>query len=96
MIEVKEITNIYQTIWLIKGTDTLHREDGPAIEWDGGTKEWWINGKRHREDGPAVIYWHGLKEWCLNNNLYTKEEWFNNLTEEQQAKALYSEFFIKG
>ena len=23
----------------------LHREDGPAIIWDNGFKEWWINGK---------------------------------------------------
>ena len=22
----------------------LHREDGPAIEWDSGAKEWWLNG----------------------------------------------------
>ncbi len=20
----------------------LHREDGPAVEWDDGSKEWWI------------------------------------------------------
>lgn len=24
--------------------DVLHREDGAAIEWDNGTKEWWLNG----------------------------------------------------
>ena len=23
---------------------SLHMEDGPAIEWNGGTKEWWVNG----------------------------------------------------
>jgi hypothetical protein len=22
-----------------------HRTDGPAIEWDSGSKEWWLNGK---------------------------------------------------
>ena len=32
----------------------LHREDGPAIEWSFGTKEWWVAGNRHRLDGPAV------------------------------------------
>ena len=24
----------------------LHREDGPAIEFYNGDKEWWINGKQ--------------------------------------------------
>ena len=23
----------------------LHREDGPAVEWVDGSKEWYINGK---------------------------------------------------
>lgn len=27
----------------------LHREDGPAIEWDNGDKEWWVNGERITE-----------------------------------------------
>jgi hypothetical protein len=22
-----------------------HRTDGPAIEWDSGSREWWLNGK---------------------------------------------------
>jgi len=25
--------------------DKFHREDGPAIEWTDGEKEWWFNGK---------------------------------------------------
>ena len=24
-----------------------HREDGPAVEYSNGDKEWWINGKQH-------------------------------------------------
>ena len=28
--------------WYINGE--LHREDGPAIEYRGGSKEWWLNG----------------------------------------------------
>jgi hypothetical protein len=31
-----------------------HLEDGSAIEYSHGTKEWWINGELHREDGPAI------------------------------------------
>jgi hypothetical protein len=29
--------------------DKLHREDGPAIEWDNGNKYWYLNGKQLTE-----------------------------------------------
>lgn len=45
----------------------LHREDGPAVEYATGQKEWWINGERHREDGPAVLHANGSKSWYRNN-----------------------------
>ena len=32
----------------------LHRDNGPAIEWEDGTKEWYIDGNIHRENGPAI------------------------------------------
>lgn len=48
--------------WTNKHGD-LHRLDGPAIESNNGTKEWFVNGVRHRVDGPAVEYASGLKEW---------------------------------
>ena len=53
----------------------LHREDGPAREWDNGSKEWCINGKLHREDGPAVEWHGGDKWWCLNDKSYSEKEW---------------------
>ena len=45
--------------------DQLHREDGPAIEWADGSKEWYRNGQLHREDGPAIEYKSGTEEWYL-------------------------------
>ena len=27
----------------------LHREDGPAIEWADGYKDWYLNDKRYSE-----------------------------------------------
>ena len=27
-----------------------HREDGPAAEYSGGTKGWYLNGKYYHED----------------------------------------------
>ena len=47
-----------------------HRENGPAIEFNNGTKEWYLNGKRHRVDGPAYDHQNGYKEWYVNNKLH--------------------------
>ena len=43
-----------------------HREHGPAIVYEDGTREWFLNGIRHRADGPAVVYTSGTREWYLN------------------------------
>ena len=51
----------------------LHREDGPAIEWADGGKEWLLNGKLHREDGPAIEWSCGRKEWYLNGKLHPED-----------------------
>ena len=67
----------------------LHREDGPAIEWLHGDKEWFINGERHREDGPAVEGANGHKAWYINGERHREDgpayeganghkEWFIN------------------
>ena len=53
----------------------LHREDGPAIECDNGSKWWCLNGKRHREDGPAFEGVSGYKAWWLNGEELTEAEW---------------------
>ena len=45
-------TNSYGTKrWFLNGS--LHREDGPAIEYADGDKSWFLNNKLHRKDGPA-------------------------------------------
>lgn len=41
-----------------------HREDGPAIEYVNGDKEYYINGKHHRTDGPALEY-SEYKDWRI-------------------------------
>jgi hypothetical protein len=40
------------------------------IEWDRGSKYWYVNGKRHRLDGPAVEYSNGDKAWYFENKLH--------------------------
>lgn len=44
----------------------LHREDGPAVEFSNGNREWWQNGQLHREDGPAIERLNGYKAWWLH------------------------------
>ena len=57
--------------WFLDGT--LHREDGPAIEYANGTKWWWLNGKRHRKDGPAYEDANGTKCWYINGKLHRED-----------------------
>ena len=74
--------------WFLNGR--RHRKDGPAIEYPNGTKEWLLNGELHREDGPAAEYNNGTKRWYLNDKRFSKGEWFEQLTEEQQEKLLFN------
>ena len=83
----------------------LHREDGPAVEWRSGSKEWFINGTRHREDGPAICGSHGYKCWYINGKRHRVDgpaqiyengdkAWYINgeeVTEEQHEKLTKKE-----
>jgi hypothetical protein len=72
----------------------LHRVGGPAIEYVNGNKFWFQNGERHRIDGPAIEYHYGDKDWYIRNKFYhNKEDFFNALTDEEKAIALFSEDF---
>jgi hypothetical protein len=67
----------------------LHREDGPAVEWKSGIKEWYINGERHREDGPAIDCSDGSKTWYLNGIYYSsEEEWQQEVTRLKLKRIL--------
>jgi hypothetical protein len=46
----------------------LHCDDGPAIIWNKGIEEWYLDGLRHREDGPAVKAPDGYEEWWINGS----------------------------
>jgi len=63
--------------WYKKGK-LLHRENGPAVEFDNGTKYWLINNQYHRVDGPAREYYSGVKEWFLFDKEYLEEEYLNH------------------
>jgi len=97
MIEVHMETDKYGNRYWYNQNGLLHREDGPAVEWIDGTKEWYRNGLLHREDGPASEWADGTKEWYRNGWLHredgpasewadgTKEWWLNGekVTEEE-------------
>ena len=68
--EVYEVTvgcagDIY---WRQDGS--LHRANGPAIEWSDGAKSWMQNGQHHRTNGPAVEHLDGSKFWYQNGKLH--------------------------
>ena len=68
-------------------TKGFHREDGPAIEYTSGDKEWWLDGRLHRVDGPAAEYSDGGEDWYVEGNRYTKTE-FDKLMEEVKELPL--------
>ena len=53
----------------------LHRENGPAVEWAGGTKSWYQNGQLHRTDGPAIISKTCVPSFWLNGEYMTPREY---------------------
>ena len=56
----------------------LHRDEGPAIEWVDGAKEWYQNGQMHRIGGPAVK-WGSLRQWFLLGVEYTEQSYYEKL-----------------
>lgn len=58
-------SNNESKIWLDE-RGYLHRTDGPAVEWEDGRTEWYLNDKLHREDGPAIEWPDGSKFWYFN------------------------------
>lgn len=48
----------------------LHRDDGPAVEYDEGITMWYRHGNLHRVDGPAVIELNGAKEWWRDGKIH--------------------------
>jgi hypothetical protein len=91
-----------------KGTNILHRRNGPAIETANGDKYFYINGERHREDGPAIersmFNWF-YKEWHINGKLHRKngpavesangykEWWINGKRLSDEKEAILNEWW---
>ena len=71
------VTNSGIKIWW--QNDKYHRLDGPAVEWEDGIEEWFINGI----ETPELEYWlkeHGLygipySEWDDTMKMAAKLMW---------------------
>lgn len=72
----KKETDQYGHVRYYNHKNDLHRLDGPAVEWAGGSKIWYVNGKYHRLDGPAIEHADGGKYWYVNGKEF-KEGEFN-------------------
>ena len=83
-----EINEDGTRIWL-NDNGGLHREDGPALIYNYGSKFWYLDGERHRENGPAIIYESGEKRWYINGEQYDKTD---SIFDEAREK--YPERFI--
>ena len=67
-----------------KKNNLYHRLNGPAIDYNDGSKLWFFNGERHRScDRPAIVWNDGYKAWYTKGQLHREGglpaiEWFNN------------------
>ena len=59
--------------------DTVHRENGPAVEYANGTKYWYLNGKRHRINGPAIEYVGGYNSWYLHGTMHSESDYWKKM-----------------
>ena len=94
----------YGNIFYYNENKLRHREDGPAIEWANGNKEWYLNGQRHREDGPARVYADGTKSWYINGQRHREDGpaieyvsghkvWF--LNDKRYSEQEFNDFLLK-
>ena len=78
--------------WYLNGK--LHREDGPAIEFNDGRKYWYLNNKLHRIDGPAREYANG-NDWYINDKLIHRSQFIKDLTHQPPNPDLFIDLPIE-
>ncbi len=60
------------TTWVLANKNP-HREDGPAVIWNDGREDWYIDGKLHRIGGPAIKYASGDKTWYIDGQIHRED-----------------------
>lgn len=84
------VTKANGRFYYLSNTTTLHRDDGPAVEWGDGTRVWYKNGKRHREGGPALEFSDGTKIWMQGDEYHRPDGPAVELASGQK------EFYLRG
>lgn len=51
----------------------IHNDDGPAVIYEDGSKEWYKNGLRHRDNGKPALVNGNRKEWWLDDRLHRED-----------------------
>jgi len=81
----------FGTKYWYKEDGSLHRDDGPAIEYLNGDMSWYKHGKLHRENGPAID-WHKystpIREFWLENISYKENEYWEKVKGIDKCKLL--------
>jgi hypothetical protein len=63
---VSKSRTVRKILFMHKAANGLwHKVNGPAIVWDNGDEEWWVNGELHRLNGPAVV--GKIVKWYAND-----------------------------
>lgn len=69
--------NEYGANFYVNHLGQYHREDGPAIIYPSGRKDWYLRDKLHRLDGPAVEAGKDthlkIDSWYINGVKYPNE-----------------------
>jgi hypothetical protein len=90
---IKEEQDSYSSYTAYLKNGQLHREDGPAVEHDNGTKEWFKNGLRHRDgDLPAIEHYDGTKVWFQNGQIHRDGD--SHAFESHYEKKWYKKDFL--
>lgn len=62
----------------------IHNDNGPAIEFSNGVKEWFKHGKLHREDGPAIeANRDSSNVWWYNGDFLGNDSEDDNYSQEK-------------
>lgn len=56
MKKIKYYNFINKYYYYLDDDGNYHNDDGPAVEYCSGLKQYIFHGKLHRTDGPAVEY----------------------------------------
>ena len=65
-------TSVVRGVTLRFAKDILHCINAPAVIYEDGTEEWWVNGRRHSKEGFAILSMQGLNIKISNGKLRCK------------------------